>query len=155
MRLIACTKLANAAFACTAVVALSGCGSRSYQTRQVSIDDKRIASKTIELVKLQVASNGQLTRRHGEFVSMETRSIRRLPPVDVFDLHEPAKLVSDCLARFERFSTTVEVQVFDGAAFNISMMPTEEFATKESSPLSDCKLVTSFGLCERVAIRCA
>lgn len=50
-------------------------------------------------------------------------------------------LVIQCLARFDKFSTKIEVQVFDGAAFNISMVPTEEFATKENSPLSDCKLV--------------
>lgn len=63
MHVIARTKLAYAALACTAVVVFSGCESRSYQTRQVSIDDKRIASETIELVKLQAASNGDLSRR--------------------------------------------------------------------------------------------
>lgn len=127
--------------ACIAAIAFSGCTSRSYKMKPVSVDDQRIASETIDRVQLQVASNGDLVRRHGEFVSMEIRNIRRLPPVDVFDLHEPAKLVIDCLARFERFSTTIEVQVFDGAAFQISMVPTEEFAMKDDSPLSDCKLV--------------
>ncbi|TWT87016.1 hypothetical protein [Stieleria varia] len=141
MRLIAFRSLTCTALACAAVVALSGCESATHQTRQVSSDDKRIASETVEFVQSQVASNGELARRHGDFESLEIRSIRRLPPFDVFDVHEPAKLLIECLARFERFSTKIEVHVFDGATFNILMMPTEEFATKKDSPLSDCKLV--------------
>ena len=120
---------------------LTGCDSRSSQPTQVSAEDRRIAAESIELVKSQVASSGELTRRHGKFVSLDIRTVRRSPPLDVFDLHEPAMLVIDCVAIFEDFSTKIKVLVFDGAAFNISMMPTEEFAINENSPLSDCKLV--------------
>lgn len=126
---------------CIAILSSTGCHSNSSQPRQATADDMRIASEAIELVESQVASNGEMTRRHGEFVSMEIRSIRRMPPVDFFDRDDPTMLVIQCFARFDKFSTKIQVQVFDGAALNIEMEPSEEFATKENSPLSDCKLV--------------
>lgn len=132
MRFIARTILVDAALACSAVVAFAGCEARSHQTKQVSADDKRIASETIEHVKLQVASSGELTRRYGDFVSMEIRSVRRLPPFDAFDVHEPEQLLIDCLARFEKFSTRISVHVFDSAVFKLSMKPTEEHLNSQS-----------------------
>ncbi|QDU89104.1 hypothetical protein Pla175_24900 [Pirellulimonas nuda] len=123
------------------ILSTSGCNSRSIQPRNVSADDRRIASETVKQLESKVASNDTLVRRHGRFASMEILSIRRLPPVDFMDYHQPAMLAMDCVCHFESFSTKMEVQVIDGAAFSILMQPSEEFATKENSPLSDCTLV--------------
>ena len=141
--------LRNISFAqlwCIAILLVMGCESRSSrtissETIKVSADDKRIASRVVELVKPKVASNGELARRYGIFVSMELRSIKRLASVKVYGYKTPVAFLVKCFCRFDKFSTIVDINVIKDANFNIKMVPTEEFATQEDGPLSDCELI--------------